>query len=127
MSRHTGHDRRRRVAVASILLIAASIPVAAPADAHTDLVTSEPREGATLDSWPTAITLEFNESMDPALSDLSLTIEGEVVGALPVEQPASEQSLVAALDDPAVAAISRSDEGSTSWSVVYRVTSVDGH
>lgn len=96
---------------------------ASPARAHTDLVSSSPRPGALLEAPPTSVTLLFTESMDVDLSTVSLSIDGTVLGPLPLRRGEEEGSLVATTTEvPEAASTTRS-----SWEVAFRVTSVDGH
>lgn len=96
---------------------------AGPARAHTDLVSSSPRSEALLAAPPSSVTLLFTESMDVDLSTVSLSVDGTVLGPLPLRRGEEEGSLVATTTEvPATASTARS-----SWEVAFRVTSVDGH
>ena len=101
------------VAVCSIATVLAAIPAAA----HADLVSSDPVDGAVLQSAPTAITLTFS---DPLFADgvqMSLvTADGTVV---PSEAPVVADASVS-MKWPATA-------GPGSYEVGYRVVSADGH
>lgn len=105
------------------LVLAAVILLGAPAQAHTDLLSSDPRDGARLDTAPTALTLTFNEDISPDLSTVVLSVGERSLGALTLEQGASPSGLVAEVPVDAV------PEGSTEtrWVATYRVTSLDGH
>lgn len=49
------------LAVATLLALLVALVVAGPASAHTQLVDSNPKQGAALDAAPTQIVLTFNE------------------------------------------------------------------
>lgn len=52
--------------------------VSAPSQAHTQLVSSSPSNGAVLDVAPTAVTFVFNEPLLPHLDTISINTEGGV-------------------------------------------------
>lgn len=113
-----------RLVAAVVLTCLLAMAPSGVAHAHTDLVSSSPREGQRLDGPPTLIELEFSESMDARLSDVSLTIADDLIGPLTVETGTSAGTLIARLDDPGRF---RYTDRETSWKVDFRVTSVDGH
>lgn len=119
--RRTSTIRLVAAVVLTCLLVVAPSGVA---HAHTDLVSSSPREGQRLDAPPTLIELEFSESMDARLSDVILNVDDVLIGPLSVEVGASAGTLVARLDEPD---LSRYAGRETGWKVDFRVTSVDGH
>lgn len=105
-----------------VALIAASTLLGAgqSAQAHTDLVRSSPAEGDRLETAPREIELEFSEDVDPSLSTVVLSRAGSDPVRLQVV--GGGQSAVLLAEVPAVAS-----SDTESWSVGYRVTSVDGH
>jgi methionine-rich copper-binding protein CopC len=52
--------------------------VSAPSQAHTQLVSSSPSNGAVLDVAPTAVTYVFNEPLLPHLDTVSINTESGV-------------------------------------------------
>lgn len=91
----------------------------APAAAHTDLVGSDPADGASLLRAPDRVTLTFNEAMDPRLASVTLTVGPGGGTLLSVVAGAEPTELVARM--PAgMAAGGR-------WRIAFRVTSTDGH
>lgn len=102
-------------------VVLAGLP-AAPADAHTDLVSSSPGQGSVVDTVPDGIVLAFNEEMDPALGAVVLSVGGREVGRLDVGRGDAATELVARVDP-----LDLPDAGMTRWRVSYRVTSRDGH
>ncbi len=69
-ARHWPARWRALAALAGALLLA--VLATAPALAHAELTTSDPADGATLTMPPTAITLTFSETLDPAKSSFKL-------------------------------------------------------
>jgi copper transport protein len=103
-------------AVAAGLLAVAPVP----AGAHALLASSDPADGARLDQAPSAITLEFTEPPELALS--SVAVLDRTGGEIPIGQPALVSGNPAALRAPVEAL----EEGV--YTVTWRVVSkVDGH
>jgi copper transport protein len=59
---------RRRVFGATVIVIVALSLGAGPAVAHANLLSSDPKDGATLATAPTHVTLTFSEPVDAGLS-----------------------------------------------------------
>lgn len=78
-------------------LFCALLGVAQPASAHTELVSSSPKDGATPAKAPTHLTLTFDEAVDPAQVRV-LTVDGD---RLPVSRTAKGNVVRVALDSPA--------------------------
>lgn len=100
------------VAAALLLLL-----TAAPASAHDTLVSSDPEDGATLETSPEQITLDYSADV----LDVSPVVriagsDGEVVAELDPEVDGS--TVTAALDEPLAAG---------DYEVRWRVVSSDGH
>ena len=93
----------------------------APAYAHAGLVSSDPEEGATLDTAPTSIRLTFNEEVgEPAF----VTVKGPDGKPQQLDDPSLDGEVVTqALDPDTESAVHPGGE----WTVAYRVVSVDGH
>lgn len=100
------------VAAALLLLL-----TAAPASAHDTLVSSDPEDGATLETSPEQITLDYSADV----LDVSPVVriagkDGEVVAELDPKVDGS--TVTAALDEPLAAG---------DYEVRWRVVSSDGH
>ncbi|MEU5045150.1 copper resistance CopC/CopD family protein [Streptomyces griseorubiginosus] len=104
----------RRLLLLAALLLCALLGTAQPASAHTELVSSSPKDGATPAKAPTHLTLTFDEAVDVADVRV-LTVDGD---RLPVSRTAHRNVVRVALDSPA--------DGSFAlvWSVVDEE---DGH
>jgi methionine-rich copper-binding protein CopC len=104
---------RRALAAAAVLLLFAC----APAIAHTDLESSDPKDGATLESAPEQLTLTFGEDLLSQGGKLTAKDDtGVQVNLGPVQVKGAR--LTAAW--PATA-----DAGT--YSVAYRAVAADGH
>ena len=91
--------------------------LAAPtAFAHSELVSSAPADGATLDAPPQTLTFTFSEPLLPDFVRFVATNPEGVTGDLPVS---SVEGPTATIDWPRA-------QGGT-WKVDYRVVSQDGH
>lgn len=92
---------------------------AGPAGAHAQLVETTPVDGTALDAAPEAVTLRFDEPVNPPPGGVRVFDgEGERVDT---------DGAVAATDDPRVVgtALEPLDEGA--YVVTWRVVSADGH
>ena len=88
---------------------------AAPAPAHSALVSVVPADQAVLDSGPTELVLTFNEDINPRFVQVALTRSGSVV---PTEAATVSGRVVrSALTAP----------GPGGYRMAYRVVSADGH
>jgi copper transport protein len=104
------------------LIIAAALALllARPAAAHANLVSSTPAAGASLDTAPTAVTLEYSEELDPGFSRAQL-----FDGQNQLVEPGPGQVDAAA---PHTLHLILPDLPKGSYTVVFRVRSaVDGH
>jgi copper resistance protein C len=113
--------RRRRTLVRT-LVVAALCTIglalgASPAFAHTRLESSDPADGATLDTAPSTITLTFNESIPAEFAQIT------VVG--PDGTNHSTGSVTGA--DTAVSTTVPALGGAGRYEIGYRVVSDDGH
>ena len=115
--------RSLTVAVVATLLGAGVGATTAPAAAHTDLISADPRDGATVSELPAEVRLEFSDDMDPGLSTVTLR-DGDG-GSTPLDLSNGTQPtvLVAAVPDTVVP----EDGTTTRWTVTFRVVSRDGH
>ena len=96
--------------------LAASLLLAGPAAAHTELVDTEPGRGATVRSSPAQVRLQFNEPLARVVAVVVSGPDGQRVeqGGAELEGDTLRQRL-----GPLSA--------SGSYSVAYRVTADDGH
>jgi len=108
---------------ASIVLVAASLAVVggfpAPGRGHAALVASTPARGATLPEAPSRVTLTFSERLEPAYARLS--VEDAKGGRVDLADAAVSR------DDPRRLEVSVRPLGPGTYTVRFRVLSVDGH
>lgn len=103
--------------LAGLLLLLLLAPV--PAWAHAELVDSDPADGAELSAVPEAVTLTFSEE-----------VSGPAQVAVTAPNGTQVQDGDAAAADATVTQSVKpqdNDESSGSWTVAYRVVSIDGH
>ena len=102
------------------LLLAAPVLLGAPAaQAHADLLSSDPAGGSTLPTAPTELRLTYSEAPDPALSAIQLLSSGASPVATGEQGVAERTTLVVPISDPL-------PDGE--YTVTWRVVSVDdGH
>ena len=65
-------SRGQRFAGTTAIALAIVVWLTAPASAHANLVSSDPANGATLDTAPSQIAITFSEQPDPSLSQVAL-------------------------------------------------------
>jgi copper resistance protein C len=104
-----------RAAVALVLLGALALPE--PAEAHAQLVRTAPPKRAVLRDAPKQIQLWFNERLEPAYATIKVTRENAPVSIGKQAVDADGKRLSVQLGEPA----------SGSYTVRFRVLSVDGH
>ncbi|MET1132082.1 MAG: copper resistance CopC family protein [Aeromicrobium sp.] len=85
-----------------------------PAQAHTSLISSDPTEGARLESVPERVVLTFSENLREP-SEAGVIVDGKAVSA-EVE-----------VDGPRVVVTPQADAPDGTYEVNYRVVSADGH
>jgi copper resistance protein C len=91
--------------------------VAPVAQAHSELISTDPADGAVLDAPPTTVSFTFNETLMPDFVRFVGTDPSGQTGDLPVS---SVEGPTATIDWPATAPAGE-------WRVSYRVVSQDGH
>jgi methionine-rich copper-binding protein CopC len=102
-----------RVALLSLVLLFAG---SGPASAHASLVGSDPEDGATLTTPPSAITLTFNENIaNPAYVSVTAP-NGSKVDVTDVQ----------AVDNRITGTVADVDQKGR-YTAAYRVVSADGH
>ncbi len=108
--------RLRRVwALLAVVLLATA--VASPAAAHTDLVSSSPDNGATLDTPPDQITLKFAEAvLSSGAQIVAKSADGTKVDLGPAEVSGAK-----------VTAVWPADAADGAYKVSWRVAGADGH
>ena len=110
--------KRTLAAVAlSIAVFAPGALLAPAALAHSELVSSDPADGATLERPPTTVSFTFNEALMPDFVRFVGTDPTGATADLPVS---SVEGPTATIDWPAGAP-------GGEWRVNYRVVSQDGH
>lgn len=100
--------------IVSLIGFAALAPMA---QAHSELVSSDPADGATLDAAPRQVSFTFNEPLMPDFVRFIATDPTGVTGDLPVS---FVDGPTAGIDWPLGAPPGE-------WRVSYRVVSQDGH
>ena len=114
--------RVRRLTLAALLSVVALGTFAPAASAHAGLVSSDPADGAVLDSAPAAVTMTFSEPPDlsPGFSTFTLL---NATGATIPTPPAREGAGAKEVELPLPA-----DLADGVYTVSFRVTSAtDGH
>jgi len=100
----------------ALAMTGAGAALAPAASAHSELVSSDPADGAELPAPPTSVSFTFNEDLLPDFVRLIATNPAGVTGDLPIS----------AVEGPTVTAAWPAAEGGE-WTVNYRVVSQDGH
>ena len=103
--------------VATVIVTALSWGIgASPAHAHSALVSSTPEDGARLEREPTSVRLTFDDSLrEPAYVVVSAPDGRRISHATPQ-----------VLDNRVIEPVTRAGQRGT-YTVAYRVVSVDGH
>ncbi|MFT3873015.1 MAG: copper resistance protein CopC [Nocardioides sp.] len=121
LSRHPAMRHRATGALAAAVLLAgaAALGTAAPAAAHTALVSSTPEQGQEVDRLPTTVTLTFTEEVEEPIYVSVIGPDGAKLAAGDPQRDGAtvSQDLVA----------STGEEPSGTYTVAYRVVSDDGH
>lgn len=113
-----------RLVTALLAAVAAVLLGTGTAFAHTDLVSSDPADGTTLDALPGTITLTFGETLQGPTAKV-----GVLVGDRgPVQVDATVSGATVTVDTAAgpIAGL-LSDGGSGKWAISFQVVSEDGH
>lgn len=104
-------------ATLAVALLASAALVAPAALAHSELVSTDPADGAVLDAPPQRVSFTFNEPLMPDFVRFIATDPSGNTGDLPVS---SVEGPTATIAWPASAP-------GGEWTVSYRVVSQDGH
>jgi methionine-rich copper-binding protein CopC len=116
----------RSLCLATTLLLTALAMVfglAAPAAAHTELISTDPEPGAILPTPPREVTLTFTDQMSGEFDTLSLIVAD--TEPIPLEAVTDGNVVLASI--PIQKVRERGLDGRVSWKLVYRVVSADGH
>jgi len=92
------------------------------AQAHSDLISSDPAAGASLEQIPESFSLTFNEEL--------ISIEGETINTLSLEDASGKNyslSEVEILDEVLTASAISGQYPAGDYLLTYRVVSADGH
>jgi copper resistance protein C len=103
--------------MAVLAAVAVVLLPASPAWAHATLVSSEPAGGATLGTAPASVSLTFSERLNPDFTTIVVSdaARQRVPGAAPV------------IDGTNGALTLSKALGNGTYTVAYRIVSVDGH
>ncbi|HLR84751.1 MAG TPA: copper resistance CopC family protein [Nocardioidaceae bacterium] len=100
--------------VAALCIVLVS--TAGPASAHASLVSSDPEEGASLDSEPSTVSITFNEDVStPAQLQVTAPDGQELADGEPT------------VDGASVSQTLQSSGYAGTYTIAYRVVSADGH
>ena len=116
---HAGARVRRSALLVALLggLLLTGVGTAGPASAHATLVTTNPAEGARLETAPDLVTLEFSESVSLGAGYARVvTADNERV-----------DTGAATVDDGVLTIPLRGDLPDDGYLVTYRVVSADSH
>jgi methionine-rich copper-binding protein CopC len=80
----------------TVLLLA--LATAAPVFGHAELDTSDPKDGAVLDTPPTTITLRFTEGLDASKSSFRVVLDGNDVATGRADKDGAEVMQATTLD-----------------------------
>ncbi len=111
------HRRALRAGAVTLLAGLALLLGAAPAFAHTRLQSSDPADGASLDTAPAHVSLTFNEQMTPGFS--TITVVGPDGAHYETGDVGAEGGTVSIALRPLGPA--------GRYAIGYRVVSADGH
>jgi copper resistance protein C len=111
-----------KVVVSASVLLLSVFSVFPSAQAHTDLISSNPAAGANLEKIPESFSLTFNEEL--------ISIEGEMINTLSLEDAAGMNyplSEVKILGEVLTATAISGPFPAGQFKLTYRVVSADGH
>jgi LPXTG-motif cell wall-anchored protein len=111
----------KAIVTAGVLLLSV-FSVFPSAQAHSDLISSDPVAGASLEQIPESFSLTFNEEL--------ISIEGETINTLSLEDAAGKNyplSEVEILEEVLTASAISGQYPAGEYLLTYRVVSADGH
>jgi copper resistance protein C len=106
-----------RWALTGALVVAAILAFPATASAHSEVVTTTPEAGSTLDAPPTEVVLEFDEGVQEQGGTIVVSVGDQVV---------SQAGTFTASGTTASVQLKPVDLSGT-YQVAYRIVSEDGH
>ena len=109
--------RALAVGLLALVTLGASVAIVPTAHAHSELISSDPADGASLEAPPQTVSFTFNEPLLPDFVRFIATDPSGTTGDLPVSSVEGETATIAW---PAAAPAGE-------WTVNYRVVSQDGH
>jgi copper transport protein len=109
----------RRLLLALAVVSAALLGRGEPAQAHADLIESDPAPSSVLEVSPAAITLRFTEAVDTVDDSIRLVAaDGSEVGIGPIGQEGGADTITATIDG---------ELSDGSYAVAWRAVSADSH
>jgi len=105
------------VGLVALSMVGLGTALAPSAAAHSELVSSDPADGATLEAPPTTVTFTFNEPLMPDFVRFIATDPAGQTGDVPVSS----------VDGPTAVIAWPAGAPGGEWTVNYRVVSQDGH
>ncbi|UMG92243.1 copper resistance CopC family protein [Nocardioides sp. TF02-7] len=120
MKTRTSTAARALAALAPLILIGLTLTwQAAPAAAHSELVSSTPVDGASLRAMPAEVELQFNQDIAAQFATVTLTALGTQTDPITLDPAVSGARVTADVPNEL--------DRARSWRLAYRVTSADGH
>lgn len=107
----------------AVVALALLFFVTPPASAHTELISTDPKSGATLSSPPAEVTLTFTDQMSGEFNTLSLFIAD--LEPITLEARTDGNHVRARVPTDVLSEVGT--QGVLQWKLVYRVVSADGH
>lgn len=105
-----------RIVRGLMLALTAAVVFAAPASAHTDIVSSDPADGQTLKKAPAEVSLRFGEDLIDGGQKLVAT-----------DAAGDRLPLDATISGPTISAPWPAEQSAGTYNVSYRVVAADGH
>ena len=107
----------KRLMLIAVMICGTALFAAAPASAHSELVSSDPPADATLDFAPIGVGLVFNQDINESFATISVVGPGDTQWA----------QGTATVEGPDVSVLLEDGLPNGEYTVGYRVTSADGH
>ena len=107
----------KRLMLIAVMICGTALFAAAPASAHSELVSSDPPADATLDFAPIGVGLVFNQDINESFATISVVGPGDTQWA----------QGTATVEGPDVSVLLEDGLPNGQYTVGYRVTSADGH
>lgn len=107
----------KRLMLIAVMICGTALFAAAPASAHSELVSSDPPADATLEFAPIGVGLVFNQDINESFATISVVGPGDIQWA----------QGTATVEGPDVSVLLQDGLPNGEYTVGYRVTSADGH